>query len=679
MHWIILIVVVAWWFSKQLPARYRFLRYLDQRCDGFLQLETDAEAEAPDAKADVCTEDVENTDEAATEIVKLPLDRWVVWVRKRYPSDDLGQWSRQDAIVELEQSFSRSSDYQLLQRMSILAPLAGVIISAVGFLSLAWSEPVTLESPDVNGGQSIAAESGPSSLGSIFRRIAPLFSGVLAGAVLAAWNQVTLHKVSQRAQYVYRAGIDWFDAHVWPSHPYSIHKSATVNTADQVTASIEPTLKLLVSSVEKIKTYGQSVTSASLRIEASMTSAVTEVAAAAESVTRGAKQTRVRLQRESKNVRDELNLLLGAANEVKASIVSLKGEAATRLHKLDASVLSVRGAFTSEYAPAVRGQIAAMQQPADELKKVSGKLESVARGFDTLSTSTSSAAQKLCDSAEKQGDAATRMDSAAVRIESAASAVDSASVRVDNAGTLLQKAGGDFGMTAEQFKSFVNDHLQPTTKSLDKLGELCEQLQNASTSLKELLSAQRELGPIVTALKQATAVTKEFTELPVRLKENAVQADNHFRNSAARMKDAADGVLTDLHGRLINLEQYIQQFSDDLFRRQIDGLDELLRPIVAQVGQIHGGLAPALAKFKDDLEGLYSRLENLTDAVRHPEPATIEKEQLQNAMGLVVTEMSKTHSEAAGVMKEVRAALQELNGRHSADSEGPQRPRPQKG
>lgn len=86
--------------------------------------------------------------------------------------------SREDMLIHLEDVFASNGAFLWLNRMTMMAPLLGVVLTALGFISLA--------------GQ-MRAEATPATgianLESYLSRMYPLFYGVVSGALLAIINQ----------------------------------------------------------------------------------------------------------------------------------------------------------------------------------------------------------------------------------------------------------------------------------------------------------------------------------------------------------------------------------------------------------------------------------------------------------------------------------------------------------
>ena len=101
-----------------------------------------------------------------------------------FPADTTnppGNFTREDVLQELDTRIASNGDYLLLQRMGVMAPLLGVVLTVVGFYWLKVGDE-------------------EQSLQSILLAVTPLVSGVGTGAVLALINQVLLHIAGRRAE-----------------------------------------------------------------------------------------------------------------------------------------------------------------------------------------------------------------------------------------------------------------------------------------------------------------------------------------------------------------------------------------------------------------------------------------------------------------------------------------------
>jgi len=154
---------------------------------------------------------------------------WLRWISESFPEDTTPtNLTRDDVLQELDSRLAADSRYLLLQRMGVMAPLLGVILTVMGF---AW-----LDVP----------ESEEQSLGQILFAVTPLVAGVGTGAVLAFINQGLLHLASTRVESLRTAARTWFDSAIWNQIGIDV-QAATIKTI----ASIERMSQAVATSAEQ--------------------------------------------------------------------------------------------------------------------------------------------------------------------------------------------------------------------------------------------------------------------------------------------------------------------------------------------------------------------------------------------------------------------------------------------
>lgn len=124
---------------------------------------------------------------------------WHGWIVSLFPADanrESGHFTREDALQELDARIASDGGYLLLQRMGVMAPLLGVVLTVAGFF---W----------------LHVDANEQSLQGILMAVTPLVSGVGVGAVLALINQVLLHVAGRRVESLRLLGRTWFDTVIW--------------------------------------------------------------------------------------------------------------------------------------------------------------------------------------------------------------------------------------------------------------------------------------------------------------------------------------------------------------------------------------------------------------------------------------------------------------------------------
>jgi hypothetical protein len=124
---------------------------------------------------------------------------WIGWVLSNFPAGKAappGNYTREEVLHELDTRIASNGDYLLLQRMGVMAPLLGVVLTVAGFYWL-----------DVSNDE--------QSLQSILLAVTPLVAGVGTGAVLALINQGLLHVAGRSVESLRLVARNWFDAVIW--------------------------------------------------------------------------------------------------------------------------------------------------------------------------------------------------------------------------------------------------------------------------------------------------------------------------------------------------------------------------------------------------------------------------------------------------------------------------------
>jgi hypothetical protein len=123
---------------------------------------------------------------------------WLQWVVSNFPahSNSASNFTREDALQELDTQIGSNGNYLLLQRMGVMAPLLGVVLTVAGFYWLHVGDE-------------------DQSLQTILLAVTPLVSGVGTGAVLALINQALLHIAGRRVESLRTTARGWFDTAIW--------------------------------------------------------------------------------------------------------------------------------------------------------------------------------------------------------------------------------------------------------------------------------------------------------------------------------------------------------------------------------------------------------------------------------------------------------------------------------
>lgn len=154
---------------------------------------------------------------------------WTHWVISHFPAGAAPRnFTREDALEELDTRIASDGNYLLLQRMGVMAPLLGVVLTVAGFYWLKIGE-------------------GDQSLGTILLAVTPLVSGVGTGAVLAIINQALLHFVGRRVESLRMTARTWFDTVIWDNA--GVNQQVTAGNVVQV---IEHFVKNTLDDIDRL-------------------------------------------------------------------------------------------------------------------------------------------------------------------------------------------------------------------------------------------------------------------------------------------------------------------------------------------------------------------------------------------------------------------------------------------
>lgn len=279
---------------------------------------------------------------------------WLEWVLTAFPARGENRppanFSRDTTLHELDTRIASDWSYLMLQRMGVMAPLLGVVLTVIGFY---WLE--------VDG----ASE---QSLQTILGSVTPLISGVGAGAMLALLNQFLLQGVGGRLERLRMTARTWFDAVIWPSVALEspAHETNTVH-------SIETFASILVAAAHQ---HAES----SKQIKAS-TASLQQAAAQFEQVV-GA------VHEEIKGVPASLAIIRDASAASAEALHDMIPVGARAVANLDVSVAAFRTTIDHEFAEAAKIHL-------DASKSLDSAVDQIRRMLEQNASHNGSSAEGL--------------------------------------------------------------------------------------------------------------------------------------------------------------------------------------------------------------------------------------------------------------------------------------------
>jgi hypothetical protein len=527
---------------------------------------------------------------------------WIHWVVANFPARSTNppaNYSREDVLQELDTRIASDSDYLLLQRMGIMAPLLGVVLTVVGFYFLEISD------------------SQEQSLQSILLAVTPLVAGVGTGAVLALINQVLLHVAGRRVEALRMAAREWFDAVVW-RHIGLDTQAATVKA---------------VRAIERLAT---SVTESATRHDAS-SNRIAQTTASMKDASTQFRQVVKSFASEIRGIPESLVEVRRSTTAAAASLDELIQIGTRAVANLDVSVAAFRTSLDRDFATAAQLHFRSSKILADSAQQISETAELMKSGAADMKQTTQAGAasfEKLDDSIRQQIVPANRRFHEAMQELSGQAAVVSKVARdlsshVETTASELDKTASRLVPSLGSFCDAVDQRLGPAvsqqskqvesiSQSIERLREVAESMSDGMRGLRQMLEefsvAVGRTGPLQEAL---AGTAKDLSEAGKHLRRS-IETDmspsqRTMRDSAASVANAAaqlsdfarDGLvpatreLTTLHETLHGLEEVvasIRNFSHA--RADIDRLNATL----ARSAEISDAIASLPEQLKEVLE-----------------------------------------------------------------------------
>ncbi len=296
---------------------------------------------------------------------------WLRWVLSVFPTGSIsptGNFTRDQALHELDTRIASDWSYLLLQRMGIMAPLLGVVLTVVGFY---WLK---------------VDESGEQSLQTILMAVTPLISGVGAGAVLALVNQALLQGVGGRLERLRMTARTWFDAAIW-RHAGLGTQAATA----EAVAALERFAVAIAATADRHAT-------SSMRIEAS-TASMKAAASQFEDMVRS-------FNGEIKGIPQALSVLRDATAASAKALQELIPVGARAVSNLDVSVAAFRTTIDREFTDAAKLHYRASKALAQSVQEIGESTDLLKSGADEMKQAAEANAASLRSIDQSLSDAA---------------------------------------------------------------------------------------------------------------------------------------------------------------------------------------------------------------------------------------------------------------------------------
>ncbi len=448
---------------------------------------------------------------------------WLGWVIGNFPASPAAapaSFTRDDVLQELDTRTASNSDYLLLQRLGIMAPLLGVVLTVVGFFWL-----------DVDEAQA-------QSLQSILLAVTPLVSGVGAGAVLALINQALLHSAGRRVESLRMSARTWFDAVIW----------RRIDGKSDTAA---------FKAVRSIERFTNSMDAAAERHSVA-TGRIDKSAAVIENAASQFSRVIASLGGEIKGMPQALADVRKATAATASALEQLIQTGSRAVANLDVSVAAFRTTLDRDYATAAQLQYRSSKVLSDSVEKIASatqqlhsnlQVDVVGRSVERLTDSTNSMSEsraaldgmlQQCSQLSSQFSAAheqlVRMANGLAETEKLVRR--SVETSVGPSQKTLREAADSFAASAAKLSHFIDQGLAPATSQLTTLHHTLAGLEQTVESIKNFSSMREDVDRLTHTLGRAAEISDAIAALPSQLKEliaeSAAQAAPASANGGLR-------------------------------------------------------------------------------------------------------------------------------------------------
>jgi predicted nucleic acid-binding Zn-ribbon protein len=540
---------------------------------------------------------------------------WLRWVISNFPAATKhppGNFTREEVLQELDTRIASNGDYLLLQRMGVMAPLLGVVLTVVGFYWLNVSE-------------------ADESLQSILSAVTPLVAGVGTGAVLALLNQALLHVAGRRVESLRMSARTWFDTVIW-SHIGLDTQAATVKAVramDRLAGSMGEAADRYSGSSHKIDETTASMQDAASRFR--------EIVQAFSAEIKGIPESLIDVRRATKASAEALQELTGVGTRA--------------VSNLDVSVAAFRTTLDREFATAARLHHQSSGVLAESVRQIgdaAGLLASGAGDLGTTARANADAAQRMDESIRQHvvpGSERFREVVQTLAEQVAASRNESAmlSSKIEALAAEFDKVTNRLAPSVTSFCEAIDHRFGPAmtqqsvqAESIDRsMQRLCEVADSASHGTAALNSILQEVS-------QHAGQTKTTQQALVEATKNLSEAGRQLRQSITSDVAPSQRAMHEITSSLVESSTQLSNF----------------------VGQ---GVKPAtrqLATLQQTLAGLADTV----DAIKEFSGARSDIDRLNDTLARA----SKIADAISGLPEQIREILEQTVNHHanSADSSG---------
>lgn len=472
-HWSIVLTVGLLFFALQIALCFRFFRWLRKH----------------ELTLAFLNQDIENGGNGRKNVAELAAHfPWLKWVNSNFPAGTStpGNYTREDVLHELDTRIASSSDYLLLQRLGVMAPLLGVILTVLGFPFIQLPET---EDP---------------SLDQMLNVVTPLVAGVGTGAVLALINQWLLHMAGGRAEAMRTVGRTWFDSAIW----YSVGLDTQAATVKAI-AAIERMAKSVSESAN------QQSENAHRLVES--TSAMRHAAAEFREIVQA-------FGTDIKDLPDTLRAVRDATAASAKALDALLPVGRRAVAGLDVSVSAFRTSIEQDFIPAAARHRESLDSLSDcNLKALgdsSSRIQNAAKAvtegtvlFGKVLEEQSQFAERMSPIQQILHESIDRLAKSGAQLEA------TVNDEMNPSQQAFHGAAASFAASAAELSDFIEHGVEPATKRLAELHQTLAGLEQTAKAMQDFSRAGGDVERITKSLADAADVADAIAALPGQIRE----------------------------------------------------------------------------------------------------------------------------------------------------------------
>ncbi|MFZ1935264.1 MAG: methyl-accepting chemotaxis protein [Thermoguttaceae bacterium] len=405
--------------------------------------------------------------------------QWLGWVATRFHDGAFndGHYSREDVLAQLDNWLEGHGSYLFLQRMGIMAPLVGLLITVIGFFFL----------------QTPTADSG--DLKQILYSLTPLVLGVGTGATLALINQLLLHLAGKGTDNLRTVACRWFDDCVWKHVQTKPHVAA--NNAAEALQSMADIIHGSIGSFRD-STAAISHTSHSL-----------EVAGGAVALAAGQLQSQMAgISGEMKDLQATAKNVVNSANGIAPAVEAVTTDLAESVKMFKTVVQVQLGQAATRHQESADLFAHSVEQICESAAQLNAQFGS----FGQIVNAQATAGQEW--SRSLQEDILPAQQSFR---QAGAQLVDATKDLVPTQRAFRDAVDSMQG-SANGLAEFVRKGVEPATRRLAELDQVLTRMQETTEAVRQMTELRQEFAGLARSLSQAAATAEAIRSLPQEIR-----------------------------------------------------------------------------------------------------------------------------------------------------------------